>query len=131
MKETPEVFNGIQQVCPVFANGDGIESAEWTLANYFLSRKVTAMERIEIMQLLGDVFGEHYLVNLYTLEQTNIKGVRNCGMADYHTIAPHVFVNSKINLSITLRSIHSEISLRAFDIMGCGGFLISNSKKTF
>ena len=127
LKDNSEVFRKIQQVCPVFARGDGIESAEWTLANYFLSRKVTAMERVEIMQLLG----ERYSVNLYTTEPTDIKGVRNCGVADYNTVAPLVFANSKINLNISLRSIHAGIPLRAFDIMGCGGFMISNFQEDF
>lgn len=127
LKENSEVFEKIQKVCPVFARGDGLESAEWTLANYFLSRKVTAMERMEIMQMLG----EYYSVNLYTMEPTDIKGVRNCGVADYNTIAPLVFANSKINLNISLRSIHTGIPLRAFDIMGCGGFMITNFQEDF
>lgn len=127
LKENPTVFETIQKVCPVYARGDGLESAEWTLANYFLARKVTAMERMEIMQLLG----EKYAVNLYTLEKTDIKGVRNCGIADYNKEAPFVFANSKINLNITLRSIQTGIPLRAFDIMGCGGFLISNFQEDF
>lgn len=127
LKENSEVFQKIQQVCPVFARGDGIESAEWTLANYFLARKVTAMERTEIMQLLGERFN----VNLYTTEKTDIKGVHNCGVADYNTVAPLVFANSKINLNITLRSIQTGIPLRAFDIMGCGGFLLSNYQEDF
>ncbi len=127
LKENSEIFEKIQKVCPVFARGDGLESAEWTLANYFLSRKVTAMERMEIMQLLG----EYYSVNLYTTESTDIKGVRNLGVADYNTVAPHVFANSKINLNISLRSIHTGIPLRAFDIMGCGGFMITNFQEDF
>ena len=39
---------------------------------------------------------------------------------------PYVFKNSEINLNITLRSIQRGIPLRCFDIMGCGGFLITN-----
>lgn len=127
LKENTTVFEKIQQTCPVFARGDGLESAEWTLANYFLSRKVTAMERTEIMQLLGKKFS----VNLYTTEKTDIKGIHNCGVADYNTVAPLIFANSKINLNITLRSIQTGIPLRAFDIMGCGGFLLSNYQEDF
>jgi len=127
LKDNPAILEKIQKVCPVFARGDGLESAEWTLANYFLSRRVTAMERNEIMQLLG----ERYFVNLYTTEKTDIKGVRNCGVAAYNTVAPHVFANSKINLNITLRSIQTGIPLRAFDIMSCGGFMISNFQEDF
>ena len=127
LKENPIVFEKIQKVCPVYARGDGLENAEWTLANYFLSRKITEIERNEIMQLLG----ERFSVNLYTTEKTDIKGVRNCGVADYNCVAPLVFANSKINLNITLRSIQTGIPLRAFDIMGCGGFLLSNFQEDF
>lgn len=127
LKENPNVFETIQKVCPVYARGDGLESAEWTMANYFLSRKVTAIERNEIMRLLG----ERFSVNLYTTEKTNIKGVCNCGVAHYNWEAPLVFANSKINLNITLRSIQTGMPLRVFDIMGCGGFLISNFQEDF
>ena len=127
LKENESVFKQIQKVCPVYARGDGLESAEWTIAHYFLSRKVTAMERKEIMCLLG----ERYAVDLYTLEKTDIKGVRNRGVVDYNAEAPLVFANSKINLNISLRSIQTGIPLRAFDIMGCGGFLISNYQEDF
>lgn len=127
LKANPSVFKKMQKVCPVYARGDGLETAEWTMANYFLARKVTAMERKEIMQLLG----ERFSVDLYTVEKTDIKGVRNCGVAGYNTTAPFVYANSKINLNISLRSIQTGIPLRAFDIMGCGGFLLSNYQEDF
>ena len=50
----------------------------------------------------------------------------NRGIVDYHKEMPYVFRNSKINLNISLRSIKTGIPLRALDIMGCGGFLLSN-----
>lgn len=49
-----------------------------------------------------------------------------CGSVDYHTEMPLVFAESKINLNITLRSIHSGIPLRVLDIMACGGFVLTN-----
>ena len=39
---------------------------------------------------------------------------------------PYVFKLSKINLNITLRSIQNAIPLRCYDILGAGGFLLSN-----
>lgn len=48
------------------------------------------------------------------------------GTVDYHTQMPLVFAGSKINLNISLRSIHSGIPLRVLDIMTCGGFVLSN-----
>ena len=127
LMQNPKLMEKIQTVCPVYAKGDGLETAEWTLANYFLARRVTALERTEIMQLLG----ERHPVNLYTPGDTDIKGVKNRGKADYYEDAPHIFANSKINLNITLKSIQTGIPLRAFDIMGCGGFMITNYQEDF
>lgn len=45
---------------------------------------------------------------------------------DYFVQMPMVFKNSKINLNITSKSIPSGIPLRVIDIMGCGGFLLTN-----
>lgn len=131
LKEKPDVVKKIQEVCPIYARGDGLESAEWTLAHYFLSRRVTAMERAEILRLLGGKCGEEYRIHLYTPEDTSVAGILNCGKADYYAEAPQIFANSKINLNISLRSILTGIPLRAFDIMGCGGFLISNYQEDF
>lgn len=127
LEQNPEVVKKIQESCPIYAKGDGLETAEWTLANYFLARKVTSVERTEIMELLGEQFG----VNLYTPVETSIKGVRNMGKADYYHEAPHIFANSKINLNISLKSIQTGIPLRAFDIMGCGGFLLTNYQEDY
>ena len=39
---------------------------------------------------------------------------------------PLVFAASRINLNLTLRSIHSGIPLRVLDCMACGGFVLTN-----
>ena len=39
---------------------------------------------------------------------------------------PVMFANSAINLNVTLRNIRTGIPLRALDIMGAGGFLLTN-----
>lgn len=58
-------------------------------------------------------------------------GLSNHGTVDPYTEAPLVFHRSKINLNISLRSIKSGIPLRAFEIMGSGGFLLSNYQADF
>lgn len=127
LSANPEMMQKIQKKVPVYAQGDGLETAEWVLANYFINRKITVLERQEVLQMLG----ERHSVKLYTTSRTLIEGVENCGNADYHSQAPHVFANSKINLNITLRSILSGVPLRAFDIMACGGFLLSNYQEDY
>lgn len=54
-----------------------------------------------------------------------LSGCSSKGTVSYTAEMPDVFYRSKINLNLTLRSITSGIPLRA-DILGCGGFLLSN-----
>lgn len=42
------------------------------------------------------------------------------------TEMPKVFNLSRINLNITMRPIETGLPLRCFDILGCGGFLMTN-----
>ena len=50
----------------------------------------------------------------------------NLGSVDYYKEMPYVFRDSKINLNLSLKSIQTGIPLRCIDIMGCGGFLLTN-----
>lgn len=88
-----------------------------------IQKQITSEERIEAINLLSELTP----VALYTASDTS-----PCPMADslgilsYTSQMPDVFHHSKINLNITLRSITSGIPLRAVDILGCGGFLMTN-----
>lgn len=117
---------------PVEVNTDGVESVEYIYANYFLARELATEERYDIMKKLGTEFGKDYLINLYTPNGSlKIDGVMNKGPIDYYNEMPYVFNNSRINLNITLRSIKSGIPLRAMDVCGAGGFLLSNYQADF
>lgn len=85
-----------------------------------LRRRVTRNERIEILNRLGKK------VDLYCGSQHPELPVNNKGFADYYSEMPKIFHGSKINLNITLRSIQTGIPLRVMDILGAGGFCISN-----
>lgn len=119
----PEIMEDMLAHCPLIVNEDGFERLEWVYAHYFLARQVTALERMEILTLLS----QQYQVDLYTYEKTpELPKVRNRGTAEVREEAPVIYKCSRINLNITLRSILSGIPLRSFDIMGSGGFLLSN-----
>lgn len=125
---TPEIVEEMQRVYPTDPNAQSVMSPEAIYADYVLARWVTAMERTEILENLG----RRYPVNLYTYDTAvKIPGVENRGLADYYEEMPYIFKNSKINLNISLRSIKTGIPLRAFDIMGSGGFLLSNYQAEF
>ncbi len=104
-------------------HGDSYETPAWTFANYYLAMQVTTREREHVLNALA----EHYETVLYTPGATQyLPKVINRGSLDYYKEAPLAMKCAKINLNITLRSIKSGIPLRIMDILGCGGFLLSN-----
>lgn len=123
-----DILAELRKACPCPPNSDGVETERYLYSNYFLLRHVTAMERTELIQKIG----LRYPLQLYTNDRTySCPGCTNHGPVDYYLESPYVFRHSKINLNITLRSIKSGIPLRAFDIMGSQGFLLTNYQEDF
>jgi spore maturation protein CgeB len=121
---TPEIILYLQKLCQMPQRVHSMESLEWLYANYFLAKLVTGRERLEIVRSLAQ---SHENFTLYSEDSTaDFPEINNKGYIDYYSQSPLAFHHSKINLNITVRSIYSGIPLRAFDIMGCGGFLLSN-----
>ena len=84
-------------------------------------KKLTIMERD---RLLHEIAADQSIrFGLYTGSKTDIKNYGTCGYSD---MMPCVFNASRINLNISLRSIHSGVPLRVMDIMASGGFVLSN-----
>lgn len=126
------ILDDMYKACPVKTSSTGVETIQYLYANYFLARKLASYDRKEALKTLGKEFGSQYKVNLYTkCSGRNINGVNIKEPVDYYEQMPIVFNNSRINLNITLRSIKSGIPLRAMDICGAGGFLLSNYQADF
>lgn len=120
---TSDILEQLQRAYPTDPNALTVMPPEAIYADFVFNRQVTALERQEILAMLG----KRHKVHLYTNDRTvQISGVQNHGPADYYKEMPSVFQSSKINLNITLRSIKTGIPLRAMDIMGSGGFLMTN-----
>lgn len=97
------------------------EELEYACATY-----ITQMERLEILEKLS----QDNSVDLYSYNA--LKGLPkvNCkGFVKYYKEMPIVFRCSQINLNISLKIIKEGIPLRVFDILGAGGFLITNYQK--
>lgn len=123
-----DILSELRQACPCHPSRDGVETESYLYSNYFLLRHITAMERTELIQKVAHT----YSLQLYTNDKSfNCPGCTNHGAADYYLESPSVFHYSKINLNITLRSIKSGIPLRAFDIIGSKGFLLTNYQDDF
>lgn len=124
---TPEITEIIRQYMPFIPTEGSIIREEEVYADYYLARKLASIDRIELLYTLGEFFDTH----LYTYENIELGKVKNCGIIDYNDEMPYLFRISKINLNSSLRSIKNGIPLRAMDILGCGGFLLTNFQEDF
>ncbi len=104
---------------------EGDEAAQrYLIAHSFIGSELAETERIRLLNALA----EYYEVDLYTFSDTkplpkvhvHSEGVKTL------TEMPLVFHESCINLNITMRPIATGLSLRLFDVCGCGGFLMTN-----
>ena len=122
------IMDDLYQALPMDPNPDGVESKEYLYAQYVINRKITGLERAELIRAVT----EHFHFDLFTPgKDFTMPNLTNHGTVDYYAQMPLVFRRSKINLNISLRSIKSGIPLRAFDILGSGGFLLSNFQADF
>ncbi|HHV10458.1 MAG TPA: glycosyltransferase [Clostridiales bacterium] len=120
---TEEVMKGICSRTEFYLGEKFTGSLRKVIADMFLGTKVTQLERTETLRNLAF----HHVINLYTDESIDIlPEVNHMGGVDYYDEMPKVFRLSKINLNITHRTIQSGIPLRIFDIMGAGGFVLTN-----
>ena len=93
------------------------------LADGILGYRVAELERTRLLGLLS----EHFNVDLYTASDTkNLPKVHNKGTATTLMEMPKIFNLSKINLNFTIKPIRTGLPLRIWDIMGCGGFVLTN-----
>ena len=129
---TEQLAERMTKYLPMVPDESCAEPVGYRFASYLMERRLTSLERQRFLTSLGAKFGDEYSIKLFTLDDSfKIKGIQNCGVAEYEYEMPRVFADSRINLNISLRSIHTGIPLRCMDIMGCGGFLLTNYQADF
>ena len=96
---------------------------KYAIAHRYIGMEAAEIERIRTLNALA----EHFTVDLYTNSDVSpLHSVCTHGTVESLYVMPKVFHLSKINLNMTMKSIQSGLPLRIFDIMGCGGFLMTN-----
>lgn len=122
---TPQLIAELKQAFPyyyVLQNGV-TDTDDFVAANYYLGMLVSEMERVRLLNALA----KDCCVTLYT--RSDVSSMHNVlckGGITTHVQMPRVFHLSKINLNITMKGIQSGLPLRIYDVMGCGGFLMTN-----
>lgn len=90
--------------------------------SYAIATEITHLERSFLLETFSELFNTRF----YTAKPCNLSNVKICGPVKYMDEMPCVFRYSKLNLNPTLKCIQSGIPLRALDIMGAKGVLLSN-----
>lgn len=124
---TPDILDVFERIGANMLNEGSLLTPEEMYADVFLSKRLATLNRIDLLYILGSFFD----VNFYTYGESGIPNVHHKGTVSYYTEMPKAFKAAKINLNDTRRSIKNGIPLRALDIMGCGGFLLSNYQEDF
>ena len=103
--------------------GDG-DAQRYLIAHSFLGSQLAETERARYLGALS----EHFPLELYTLSDASAlpKAKLHPKGANSLTEMPLIFHESRININITMRPIATGLSLRLFDVCGCGGFLLTN-----
>ena len=120
---TPDILSELSNCIEFQQDNRSFSNIALVFSTTFLGFKVASMERIMCLNELA----KKHCVDLYTDSNSlELIGVNNIGSVDYHKDMPKVFHQSKINLNFTIRNIRSGIPLRVWDVLGAGGFMLTN-----
>ena len=120
-----ELINALKSAgAPFYTLANAITDSDYYIAaHHYIGMQVAVTERIRTLNELA----KHFKVDLYTRSDTSLlQDVNIHGGVKTLTEMPKVFRLSKINLNMTIKPIQTGLPLRIFDIMGCGGFLMTN-----
>lgn len=100
----------------------------FTVVNQYLGHHISALERLKLMEILPKYLPEAR-THLFTLSDgSGLKGVKCHGGVSSLYEMPEVFRRSRINLNHTMRPIRTGLPQRIWDILGCGGFCLTNAQ---
>ncbi len=120
---TPEIMAEVSEYVELEKSADSFSDLSLIFATTVLGFKVAAEQRSRALLRLA----KRHSVAIYSNSNTKeLIGLEKCGTVDYWTEMPRVFRGSKINLNMTIPDIKSGIPLRVFDVLGSGGFLLTN-----
>lgn len=104
-------------------NRDKNEVRKVFVINNLLGFDISSRERLAVIKAASEVGQTHvFSKSQKTLSSSTVFH----GPVSTHKEMPRVFSTSKINLNITMRGIQTGISQRVWDVLGCGGFLMSD-----
>lgn len=141
---TPEICETLEKISDYHKSPDSFSDLQLLFANTILGFKAASLNRIRslhaltqaLLPLRGDILssddGVHLFTNQEDLTEEDLHNllplIHLHGAVDYNIEMPEVFHSSRINLNFTIPNIQTGLPLRIWDIMGAGGFLLTNEQ---
>ena len=121
---TDEILQQFQEKVPFYQFPEKANHNDRAaMAHLYLGNKVTEQERLRLLKRVS----EEFPLDLYTASDFSPLPKANYrGLARTTTEMPKIFHLSKINLNFTSKPIRTGIPLRLWDILGAGGFALTN-----
>ena len=120
---TADILEQLQQYFELEKSEGSFSDLGLIFQTTVLGFKIAEVERRRALIELS----KHYRVNVFSnSDVSDLLRIQYCGSVDYWSEMPKVFHASKINLNFTIPNIKSGIPLRVWDVLGSGGFLLTN-----
>ena len=129
---TDDIVAELEELSCYHKSEQSFASIKQLFATTILGFQTASEERQENLAALVAHLEPDCKVHLFTgSDGLYLPGVIFHPPVDYREEMPDIFRKSKINLNMTIPNITTGIPLRAWDILGCGGFLLSNYQPEF
>lgn len=121
---TPDILEELSEIYEFRPSSEGsLSDLGLTFSVTALGFKIAQLQRKRALLSLS----KSHSVGLYSNNSMqDLFRVSYRGSVDYWEEMPFVFRHSPINLNMTIPNIKTGIPLRSFDVLGAGGFLLSN-----
>ena len=120
---TTDILEQLEQYFKLEKSEESFSNLGLIFQTTVLGFKIAELQRRRALTELSKFFK----VNVYSnSDVSSLCLVQYMGSVDYWSEMPKVFHESKINLNFTIPNIKSGIPLRAWDVLGSGGFLLTN-----
>jgi len=132
---TEEICLMLEDIMEYKKSERSFASTKNLFASTVLGFKAASMERTnnlnKLSLFLASNSAKEFSLHLFTNSNISLPFVKKHGTVDYLLEMPQVFHDSKINLNMTIPNIKTGIPLRIWDILGSGGFALSNYQPEF
>ncbi len=125
---TDDICLMIEELMDYHQSAHSFASTRNLFASTVLGFKTASLERYQNLNALSLSVPVHLFTDSFT---DNLPLVHIHGPVDYLSEMPQVFYDSKINLNMTIPNIKTGIPLRIWDILGSGGFALTNYQAEF